>query len=139
MSTGVAGETLYDDALIQQPKKERAVQDTTMVYSEGEEIYNKMLYIKTPRWRFSDGEKTLRCRNKPVAICIHKGETSFFAENEKLNIAEIGSTIDEAIDNFSETLIFFYEHYKDMPDSKVTSWAKKIKDLYNENFYEIQE
>lgn len=118
--------------------------DHQMTNREQEDSTNDDIKRKIQRWEFTDDEKTLKCKHNPLVINVHKGESSIVFENEELNIVAVGSTPKETMDNFSETLIFFYEHYKDIPENKdtekevkrvFTKSAEEIKKLFNEKFY----
>lgn len=89
--------------------------------------------FKTPVWKFSYKNKTILA-SKPISIEIKKGEAHFFAENENLGIYSIGESYNCAIKAFCEELIYFYNHYKNLPWTRVTGEAKRLKKLYEELF-----
>ena len=74
------------------------------------EKYEDLIPHKRPMWRFNSEKKTLTS-SKPIAVKISRGETSFFADNETLDIYAIGDTIEDAINDFCIQLLDFYEHY----------------------------
>ena len=67
---------------------------------------------------------------EPVRVKISKGETLFFAENEDFGIFTTGESRDEAINNFSEQIIHFYNHYKQLNWNRATGEALRIKRLF---------
>ena len=76
------------------------------------EIYPNSLFVETMR------------------VKISKGETLFFAENEYFGIFTTGKSREEAINNFSEQIIHFYNHYKQLNWDRVTGEALRIKKLF---------
>ena len=73
---------------------------------------------------------------EPVRVKISKGETLFFAENEYFGIFATGESRDEAINNFSEQIIHFYNHYKQLNWNRAAGGALRIKRLF-ENLVRI--
>jgi hypothetical protein len=67
---------------------------------------------------------------EPVRVKISKGETLFFAENEDFGIFTTGKSREEAISNFSEQIIHFYNHYKQLNWNRATGEALRIKKLF---------
>ncbi len=73
---------------------------------------------------------------EPVRVKISKGETLFFAENEFFGIFTTGESRGEAINNFSEQIIHFYHHYKQLNWNRAAGEALRIKRLF-ENLVRI--
>ena len=67
---------------------------------------------------------------EPVRVKISKGEILFFAENEFFGIFATGESRDEAINNFSEQIIHFYNHYKQLNWNRAAGEALRIKKLF---------
>jgi len=82
---------------------------------------------------FSDGTTKVRCKDTSIKINIDRGEILYFAKNEEFNICDTGASIKEAVENFEETLVFFYNFYKDAPDCLLTPYARNIRDIYLSN------
>jgi hypothetical protein len=91
--------------------------------------------LKIPKSRFS-GEVQLQAR-KPVTIRIFKGEESWFAENENLNIFAMGPDSVQAINDFESHLVYFYLYYRELNPDRATSRAKNLKKIFEENFVEV--
>ena len=73
---------------------------------------------------------------EPARVKISKGEALFFAENEYFGIFATGESRDEAINNFSEQIIHFYDHYKQLNWNRAAGEALRIKKLF-ENLVRI--
>ncbi len=87
-------------------------------------------------WEFHVKEKSLRSL-KPVTANISKSEACYFIENEALGIYTTGESVDVAIKEFIEQVVYFYEYYNELPQSKVTGKAQRLKVLYDEVFEEL--
>lgn len=92
--------------------------------------------IRTPLWRFAS-PKVVVLSSKPVSARVSKGESLFFAENEKLAIFATGASRNEAINSFGEHLVHFYEHYKRLDWDDVTGEARRLKEIYEDLFEEV--
>ena len=93
------------------------------------ENYKDSIPHKRPMWRFNSEKKTLTS-SKPIVVKISRGETSFFADNETLDIYAIGDTIEDAINDFCIQLLDFYEHYRTLDSDEANSNALKLKKTY---------
>ena len=93
------------------------------------EKYEDSILHKIPIWRFNSEKKTLTS-SKPIAVNISRGETSFFADNETLDIYAIGDTIEDAMNDFRIQLLDFYEHYCTLDSDQANSNALKLKNTY---------
>jgi hypothetical protein len=88
-----------------------------------------------PRAGFSGPELKLRA-SKFVSIRIHKGEELWFAENDRLDIHATGDTPEEAVEEFEMLLLYFYQHYRDLDESRALKYAKELKTLFVTGFVE---
>lgn len=87
---------------------------------------------KIPIWEIND---TIKLETKkPIGVMIRRGEELILAENETLGIYAYGETVNEAIKDFTEQLIEYYEHYTKAKESDLTEKALKIKQLYSNLF-----
>jgi len=92
---------------------------------------------KIPMWKFTD---TITLESvKPIGVRLSQGEELVLAENENLGIYAYGETRNEAIKDFSDQLIEFYQHYLNTKDSDLTNHAREIKKLYMELFKPVSE
>ena len=91
--------------------------------------YKDLIPDKRPMWEFNS-EKITLTSSKPIAVKISRGETSFFADNETLDIYAIGDTIEDAINDFGIQLLDFYEHYCALDSDQANSNALKLKNTY---------
>lgn len=58
----------------------------------------------------------------------------FFAHKEELMIWGVGSTAEEAVDDFNVHVEHFRKYYAGLPDDKVTGEALRLKKLFAELF-----
>ena len=96
---------------------------------------NERLFIaskKIPMWDFVDFIKLKS--TKPIGVIIRNGEELILAENETLGIYAYGESEQEAIRDFTDQLIEYYEHYMKTDDSKLTEKALETKKLYSKIF-----
>ena len=93
------------------------------------EKYKDSIPHKRPMWRLNS-EKITLTSSKPIGVKISRGETSFFADNETLDIYAIGDTIEDAINDFCIQLLDFYEHYYTLDSDQANSNALKLKNTY---------
>jgi len=77
-----------------------------------------------------------RSSTKPVSVRFSVGEKLFFAENENLGIFASGDTPFEAVSDFSDQLVYFYEFYRDKTSDELTGDALRIKGLFDALFRE---
>jgi hypothetical protein len=84
---------------------------------------------------FETGDVRLQAR-KPVSIRISRGEASWFAENDYVDVFAIGETIEEAVHEFSRHLVHFFCHYRDLDEAQAMGEARRLKKLFAEEFVE---
>ena len=84
---------------------------------------------------FSDDEICLKAK-KPTVICVSRGQESWFAENEELDVYATGITKEEALLEFQSQVIYFYSHYKSLPENKMLQHARNLKRTFMESFSE---
>ena len=70
----------------------------------------------------------------PLLIRVRKEEEFFFAENETLQIVGIGTSTNEAMENFVVHLLHFHQYYARLPSNKVIGEGKRLKQLYSRLF-----
>jgi len=88
-----------------------------------------------PLWFIISGSKKL-IAERPIKANIYKEEDCFTVENEPLDIYAVGFTLNEAIENFMDHVVEFWEHYKALPDNKAGKFAKNLKNKYLTSFIE---
>ncbi|MDA0840612.1 MAG: hypothetical protein O3B01_32525 [Planctomycetota bacterium] len=89
----------------------------------------------TPMWAFHSDEGSVEA-NRPVVIRHWESGEAVLAENDNLGIYESGATLQEAIEEFSDTLVHFFVHYSSKAASEVMGEAARRKKLYAELFQE---
>lgn len=67
---------------------------------------------------------------KPIMVKINFEDNLFFAENETLMVVGMGSSVAEAIDEFSRHIIHFHHYYKRLSWDKVTGDAIRLKKIF---------
>lgn len=81
--------------------------------------------------------KTKRyCTAKPIRVKVYRDDDIFFAENETISVWGAGETQQEAIEDFCEQVLYFFEHYKKIEKSKLSELALKLKEIYKDLLFE---
>lgn len=101
------------------------------------DVQDRLNYLanKMPTWAFHCQRKVVYS-TLPVIVNIRREETFYWVDNETLKIFVVGETLAEAMETFTEQLLYFYGHYKGLTPDKVTGEAKKLKQLYSTYFKE---
>lgn len=86
-------------------------------------------YKPAPLWRIYTDTKRYHTP-KPITVKISHDEDFFFAENENLVVYGTGDTPEEAMNDFCLHIIYFFEYYKKLDESKVTGEALRLKELF---------
>lgn len=89
--------------------------------------------MRVPLKEFTLEGESLRS-DKPVEIVITNEDGVFFVSNESLNIDAEGSSISEAIEDFSHHVFYFYSYYTNKDNSEVIGNAIRLKELYENHF-----
>lgn len=100
------------------------------------EEYLQRIWAKTfPKWQFkATGLRIFS--SKPIEVVITRGNGTYFAENEPLEIYASGNSEQEAIEDFCQHVIYFYKHYKDLDWDEVIGRAMELKEIYEKLFQE---
>ncbi len=99
--------------------------------------YMKVKNIFTlPKWVFKSLDVCIKSR-VPIEIVLKRETELFTAENENLNIYALGTTAQEAIDEFNKHIIFLFHHYKNAEREKLTGRAIELKNIFEEKFFEV--
>jgi len=69
-------------------------------------------------------------------VRVYSEEPFFFAQNEALAICGAGSSLEEAMADFSVHAVHFYKYYKALPSTRVMGDAVRLKKLFNDLFVE---
>lgn len=75
--------------------------------------------------------------NLKLQFDVYCEDNIWIIENSKFDIYATGSTLDIAVIDFSEQLIYFYYHYTELPKSKCLKKALELKKLYQETFEDV--
>ncbi len=86
-----------------------------------------------PIWSIRDNRKK-RLVSKPIKVNVSSEDDVFYVENETLLLVGIGSTMNDAMKDFSKHLIHFYKYYKVMSDDELTDNARRLKKIYSTIF-----
>ena len=73
---------------------------------------------------------------KPVGIEVIKEEDTFIAQNERLHIFASGESVNAAVKDFLQQLVYFYEHYRGLSVDELTGDAIVLKQIYESEFEE---
>ncbi len=101
-------------------------------------LWLNYLSSERPMWEFCSLDKRV-CSKKPVAAKVTKGESLYLAENENLGIFVAEESLEAVIKAFEEEVVHFYFHYRSLGPERVMGEAKKLWNLYNEQFDEAAE
>ncbi len=109
-------------------------ESTEVDFDPGE--YLQRIGTKTfPKWQFkSTGLKVYS--SKPIEVVITRGNGTYFAENEALDICATGDSEREALEDFCQHVIYFYKYYKQLGWDQVMGHARKLKESYGNLFQE---
>jgi hypothetical protein len=130
-STGdIHGEPMIPGYDARPPKSELWGSPVEVVKNRMEQDYS------VPQSLFSGTGITLRAA-KPISVKISRGEESWFAENEPLDIFANGDSAEAAMKEFKSLLVEFYLHYKRLSPERAMSGAKRLKQLFEERFFEV--
>jgi hypothetical protein len=96
------------------------------------EIFEKSKkFSKFPLFRLYVGNRTYRA-TKPIIIHIYQEDEWYFAENETLVLTGTGTSIVEAIHDLEQHIVHFWNYYKQLPDTKLTGDALRLKQIYSD-------
>jgi hypothetical protein len=126
----------YDDAQIYPVGFSLKPVPITAGELDGSTLFVKKSVFEVPMWAFSSGKRTLRA-NKPISVRISQGEELFFAEHDYLDVFATGETPASAVASFSELLVGFYDHYRQVGWDSVKDEAERLKYVYEDIFAEI--
>lgn len=76
---------------------------------------------------------------KPISVKISCGKELCFAENERLDIFADGDSPEAAMKEFKSLLVEFYLHYKHLAPERAMSGAMRLKKLFQERFFEVDQ
>lgn len=102
------------------------------------DVLLSQLPTSVPMWSW-DLPKGRLVSEKLIAVRIWHEEGHFYAANETLSICGIGATAQEALSEFSEQVVHFYQYYKGLGNDRVTGLARRIKETYATLFVEVRE
>ena len=108
--------------------------DTAIETDLGE--YLRSLKSETPNWSFRWQHKTVTSV-LPVILSIKKEGTDYLVENETLKIFVAAESLDQALMFFSEQVVHFYDHYRNLTPDRVTGEAERLRELYCAYFNEV--
>lgn len=77
------------------------------------------------------GIKSYRTK-QPIRVHVAKDGEQYFAENDNLLLFGAGSTVMEAIDDFIQHVMHFWQYYNELTYEQVTGDAIRLKKIYEE-------
>ena len=86
-----------------------------------------------PIWGFSYGGERLGTRT-PLALEVEHDGEAFFVSSKSFHVFACGSSFEEAFEEFSVQIIYFFNKYKNTPEGKTTGLATRLKIAYRESF-----
>ncbi|MFW2371864.1 MAG: hypothetical protein ACN4GM_01985 [Gammaproteobacteria bacterium] len=98
--------------------------------SRYEEKHEIPRVFKMPMYVFVSGEKIIQS-NKPVEVTFSYEDNQYFASNDALDVFAYGDTIELAVEDFSQHIIYFYEFYLSKDRDECMGQALKLKELYD--------
>ena len=113
---------------------EKTPEDTSILRDEPKPTPPQTMRI--PLTEFSSGGLDVKS-SKPIVVSIYYDEDSFAAESEALHLFATGESVDEAISEFNEQLIYFYNYYTSLSADAVTGIAVQLREKY-ENYFVVE-
>lgn len=93
------------------------------------------LHEWAPIWHIEHRPQAFRLV-KPLRVNVHSEEGFVFATNETLSICGTGSSLEEAMADFSIHVVHFFNYYRSLPAEKVTGDAIRLKQIFTKLFVE---
>lgn len=91
--------------------------------------------LKVPISQFYSGNRQINC-NIPLEVVIFEDEGCYIAQSESLHIIATGGGIDDAISDFHDQLIYFFDYYSGLNIHQVTGQATQLLKVYAKHFHE---
>lgn len=121
--------------------------DTDQLKQRGWDETGTLSFYQSDRTHFSGSVKIpLRSFNanavmlvsdKPVETKLYFDNGSFFVESESLHIFANGQTVDEAMADFNDQIVHFYNYYTALEDDDVVGQAQQVRRIYSQHFNAI--
>jgi hypothetical protein len=73
---------------------------------------------------------------RPVEVTLVRDEDCYLAQSERFNVFAAGETREEAIQDFTQQVVYFYLHYRERPAESLIGLALRLKPLYASSFDE---
>lgn len=96
-----------------------------------EDFSQQRKYQPAPIMRLKEDTRTFY-PSKPILVNIYRDGDLFFAENENLVVCGTGYTSQEALRDLYLHIIYFFEYYKKLDESKLTGDALRLKKIYQD-------
>ena len=93
--------------------------------------------VRVPVRRFRGSHSTIEA-SKPVEVTFTLADDLCLAENETLSIYATGETIEDALSDFIDQVVYFFHYYRSLPDDDVIGEAVRLRRLYLAGFKEIE-
>ena len=68
--------------------------------------------------------------NKPIALRVQRQGDHFFAENEFLDICGYGDTVEEALSDAVNDIVYYFNYYSSLNESELVGFGLELKDRY---------
>jgi hypothetical protein len=80
-------------------------------------------------WQVISGGTRLQARS-PITVRTRSEGDFVFAENETLRTFAYGRTLEEALEQFEDHVVHFYEYYASLGDDQVVGEGARLKNLF---------
>lgn len=87
----------------------------------------------TVLWDIHAGSLRLHA-TKPVTVHLRSEGAYWFAENETLRVFAYGATVEEALEDFQEHVVYFHSYYKSLRADQVIGEGERLKQLFDSSF-----
>jgi hypothetical protein len=91
--------------------------------------------LKVPVRRFRSASGAVQSR-KPVEVRFTQEENIFIASSDTMNIHAAGQTIESALQDFTDQLVYFYRYYRRLSEADVIGVAARLRQIYLDEFTE---
>jgi len=93
--------------------------------------------VRVPLRRFRSDAGAVEA-SRPVEIrFVQQDEDSFLAESETLTIYASGETIEAALSDFIDQVVYFFGYYRGLSADEVIGDASRLRRLYLQEFREV--
>ena len=85
-------------------------------------------------WEVREGGVWLRAAKAPITVRIRRVGNFWFAENAALRVFAHGDTAPEALRDFHQHVVYFYQYYEKLRADQVVGEGSRLKHLFANSF-----